>query len=75
MSQYYPGKYPANFTRIPDSAGCLYFTGCRIVLSAPGTSLRTTTHADSIRVKVHTIPFLEKQNNSITQDIVLQLNH
>ena len=20
MSQYYPGKYPANFTRIPDGA-------------------------------------------------------
>ena len=33
------GKYPANFTRIPDSAGCLHFTGYRIVLSGSGTSL------------------------------------
>ena len=35
------GKYPANFTRIPDSAGCLHFTGYRIVLSGSGTSLPT----------------------------------
>ena len=33
------GKYPANFTRISDSAGCLHFTGYRIVLSGSGTSL------------------------------------
>ena len=33
------GKYPANFTRIPDSAGCLHFTGYRIVLSGSDTSL------------------------------------
>ena len=33
------GKYPANFTRIPDSAGCLHFTRYRIVLSRSGTSL------------------------------------
>ena len=33
------GKYLANFTRIPDSAGCLHFTGYRIVLSGSGTSL------------------------------------
>ena len=33
------GKYPANFTRIPDSTGCLHFTGYRIVLSGSGTSL------------------------------------
>ena len=33
------GKYPANFTRIPDSARCLHFTGYRIVLSGSGTSL------------------------------------
>ena len=33
------GKYPANFTRIPDSAGCLHFVGYRIVLSGSGTSL------------------------------------
>ena len=33
------GKYPANFTRIPDSAGRLHFTGYRIVLSRSGTSL------------------------------------
>ena len=39
MSQYYPGKYPANFNRIPDSAGCLHLTGYRIVLSGSGTSL------------------------------------
>ena len=34
------GKYPVNFTRIPDSAGCLHFTGYRIVLSGSGTSLK-----------------------------------
>ena len=33
------GKYPANFTRIPDSAGRLHFAGYRIVLSGSGTSL------------------------------------
>ena len=33
------GKYPANFTRIPDSTGCLHFTGYQIVLSGSGTSL------------------------------------
>ena len=33
------GKYPANFTRIPDSTGCPHFTGYRIVLSGSGTSL------------------------------------
>ena len=32
-------KYPAKFIRIPDSAGCLYFTGYQIVLSGSGTSL------------------------------------
>ena len=32
-------KYPANFTRILDNAGCLYFTGYRMVLSRSGTSL------------------------------------
>ena len=31
------GKYPANLYRIPDSAGCLNFTGYRIPVS--GTSL------------------------------------
>ena len=36
------GKYPANFTRIPDSAGCLHFTEYRIVLSGSGTSLLTS---------------------------------
>ena len=33
------GMYPANFTRIPDSTGCLHFTEYRIVLSGSGTSL------------------------------------
>ena len=33
------GKYPANFTWIPDGAGCLHFIGYRIVLSGSGTSL------------------------------------
>ena len=33
-------NYPANFTQIPDSDGCLHFTGYRIVLSGSGTSLR-----------------------------------
>ena len=32
-------KYPMNFTRIPDRAGCLYFTGYQMVLSGYGTSL------------------------------------
>ena len=32
-------KYSANFTRILDNAGCLYFTGYRMVLSRSGTSL------------------------------------
>ena len=36
------GKYPPKFTRIPDSAGCLHFTGYRIVLSGSGTSLYLT---------------------------------
>ena len=35
------GKYLANFTRIPDSAGCLNFTGFRILVSGSGTSLVT----------------------------------
>jgi hypothetical protein len=33
------GKYPANLYRIPDSAGCLNFTGYRIPVSGSGTSL------------------------------------
>jgi hypothetical protein len=33
------GKYPANLYRIPDSAGCLNFTGYRIPVSRSGTSL------------------------------------
>ena len=36
------GKYLANFTRIPGSAGCLHFTGYRMVLSGSGTSLLQT---------------------------------
>ena len=39
ICQVLSGKYPANFTRIPDSAGCLHFTGYQIVLSGSGTSL------------------------------------
>jgi hypothetical protein len=31
------GKYPANLYRIPDSAGCLNFTGYRIPVSGSGT--------------------------------------
>ena len=38
------GKYPANFARIPDGAGCLHFTGYRIVLSGSGTSLMHGRH-------------------------------
>jgi hypothetical protein len=34
------GKYPANLYRIPDSAGCLNFTGYRIPVSGSGTSLK-----------------------------------
>ena len=33
------GKYPANLYWIPDSAGCLNFTGYRIPVSGSGTSL------------------------------------
>jgi hypothetical protein len=33
------GKYPAHLYRIPDSAGCLNFTGYRIPVSGSGTSL------------------------------------
>jgi hypothetical protein len=33
------GKYPVNLYRIPDSAGCLNFTGYRIPVSGSGTSL------------------------------------
>ncbi len=32
------GKYPANFTRILDSAGCLNITGLWILVSGSGTS-------------------------------------
>ena len=35
----FSGKYPANLYRIPDSAGCLNFTGYRIPVSGSGTSL------------------------------------
>ena len=44
------GKYLAKFTRIPDSAGCLHFTGYWIVLSGSGTFLsegRLTRHKRS----------------------------
>jgi hypothetical protein len=34
-------KYPGNLYRIPDSAGCLNFTGYRIPVSGSGTSLVT----------------------------------
>ena len=30
----------------PDSAGCLYFTGCRILLSGSGTSLSDVQEFD-----------------------------
>ena len=40
------GKYPANFTRIPDSAGCLHFPGYRIVLSGSDTSLFRDLYLD-----------------------------
>jgi hypothetical protein len=33
------GKYPANLYWIPDSAGCLNFTGYRIPVAGSGTSL------------------------------------
>jgi hypothetical protein len=33
------GKYPANLYRILYSAGCLNFTGYRILVSGSGTSL------------------------------------
>ena len=54
------GKYPANFTRIPDCTGCLHFTGYRIVLSGSGTSL----------VPSHVFRFLaELARNKRTRDL------
>ena len=59
-------KYPANnFTRIPDSIGCLHFTGYRIVLSGSGTSLnfrinfRRHEGASDVYFLIWLLPFLQ----------------
>ena len=67
------GKYPANFTRIPDSAGCLHFTGYRIVLSGSGTSLLCSLMLLHLHCMEAVLPGCQNSSNlvyfpDITQD-------
>ena len=62
------GKYPANLYRIPDSAGCLNFTGYRISVSGSGTSLAPPL----ITSEIYMPPLITSE---ISHEITSEISH